>query len=300
MESILYVQDRSVVVPGMVLAAGMDYLPSKGTYRKDDKIIANRLGLVQLDGKVIKTVQIAGRYLPKKDDVVIGKVIDVLLTGWRIEINCPYESVLTMKEASSDFIQRGADLTRYFSLNDWVVCQIVQVTSQNLVDVGVRGPGLRKLIGGTIINVGTYKVPRIIGKRASMVGMIKRATDCNIIVGQNGRVWLNGTPESERIAIDAIRMIEKLAHTSGLTERVKQFLEEQTGRSVEATEEHGEHYVDGNAEGGGRGPRQPMQRRELFNRVGGRFRENFRRGGRPNDQQDNQPPRDAPNGGEEQ
>jgi exosome complex component RRP4 len=237
MESELYAQPRDVVVPGMVLAKGMDYLPSKGTYRKEDQIIANRLGLVQFDGKVIKTLPLAGRYLPKKDDIVIGRVIDVLLNGWRIEINSPYDSVLTLKEGSVEFIQRGADLTRYFALNDWVVCQIVAVTSQNLVDVSVRGPGLRKLIGGTMITVNTHKVPRIIGKRGSMVSMIKRATDCNIIVGQNGRVWLNGDPNMEIIAIQAIKMIEQQAHHQGLTEKVKKFLEEKTGRTVEMLEE---------------------------------------------------------------
>lgn len=277
MESTAFVQDRDVVVPGMVLAQGMEYLPSKGTYRKDDQIIANRLGLVQFDGKVIKTIPLAGRYLPKKDDIIVGKVIDVLLTGWRIEMNSPYEAVLTLKEASSDFIQRGADLTRYFALNDWVVCQVVQVTSQNLIDVSVRGPGLRKLIGGTIINVSAAKVPRIIGKRGSMVSMIKKATDCNVIVGQNGRVWLNGSPEMERVALQAIAMIEKYAHTSGLTERVQRFLHEQTGRHVDATPDE-----ESTQFGGESGQTERRERRSFGSdrplRQGFR-REGFRRGG---------------------
>lgn len=266
MESQLFVENKGVVVPGMVLAKGMDYLPSKGTYRRNDQIIANRLGLVQLDGKVIKTVPLAGRYLPKKDDIVIGRVTDVLLTGWRIEINSPYESVLTLKEASSDFIQRGADLTRYFALNDWVVCQIVQVTSQNLVDVSVRGPGLRKLIGGTIISVNTHKVPRIIGKRGSMVSMIKRATDCNIVVGQNGRIWMNGKPESEVIAIKAIEMISQYAHIVGLTERVKSYLESATGREISETVE------DGSSEGSSGYVEQDGERREHGHGNGGGYR----------------------------
>jgi exosome complex component RRP4 len=237
MESKAHVQDRDVVAPGMVLATGMDYLPSKGTYRQGDNIIANRLGLVQLDGKVIKTVPLAGRYMPRKDDIVIGRVTDVLLNGWRIEINSPYESVLTLKDASSDFIQRGADLTRYYEIGDSVVCQIAQVTSQNLVDVSMRGPSLRKLIGGTRIQVNPQKTPRIIGKRASMIGMIKRATDCNIVVGQNGRIWMNGEPAMEVIATQAIRMIEANSHRSGLTDRIKAFLKEKTGRDVQPTDD---------------------------------------------------------------
>lgn len=276
MESELYVNNRDVVVPGMVLAKGMDYLPSKGTYRKDDKILANRLGLVQLDGKVLKTIPLAGGYLPKMDDVVIGKVTDVLLNGWRVEINSPYESVLTLKEASSEFIQRGADLTRYFALNDWIICKVVAVTSQNLIDVSVRGPGLRKLVGGRIIKVNTHKVPRIIGKRGSMVSMIKRATDCNVLVGQNGRVWINGQPDMEIVALDAIDMIEKNAHTSGLTERVKAFLEGKTGRTIEVTDDT-DQFGDGDGEGGSqhRGPRR--EGGSGFRREGFRRREGFKR-----------------------
>jgi len=237
MESTIFVKERQVVVPGMVLAQGLDYLPSKGTFRENDSIYANRLGLVELDGKVIKTVPLAGRYTPKKDDVVIGRIFDVLLSGWRVEINSPYESVLTLKDASDDFIQRGADLTRYYNIGDWVVCSVVQVTSQNLIDVSMRGPGLRKLVGGTVISVGAQKVPRIIGRKGSMLGMIKKATDCNIVVGQNGRVWLLGEPAMEAIAIETIRMIEKNAHRSGLTDRVATFLKERTGRDVQPTED---------------------------------------------------------------
>jgi exosome complex component RRP4 len=111
------------------------------------------------------------------------------------------------------------------------------VTSQKLIDVSMRGPGLRKLVGGTVITVNAQKVPRIIGRKGSMVGMIKKATDCNIVVGQNGRVWLMGAPAMEATAIDAIRMIEKNAHKSGLTDRVAQMLKERTGRDVQPTED---------------------------------------------------------------
>ncbi len=279
MESKLHVQERDVVVPGMVLASGMDYLPSRGTYRKDDKILANRLGLVEFDGKVIRTIPLAGKYLPKKDDIVIGRVIDILLNGWRLNINSAYDSVLTMKEATSEFIQRGADLTRYFALTEWVVCQVVAVTSQNLIDVSMRGPGLRKLIGGRILTVNTYKVPRIIGKRGSMVSMIKRATDVNIVVGQNGRIWLNGTPQMELIAISAIEMIAANAHKSGLTEQVKNYLESATGRTVDpSVEEPQEDRAP--SDGGG-------ERREFRSPRPAPFRRGGHRGG----QRDNRPPR---------
>lgn len=233
MTSELHIEDRSIVVPGQVLATGMDYLPSKGTYRFGETIRANRLGLAQVDGKVLKTIPLAGRYLPQKGDLVVARVSDVLMSGWRVDLNTMYDAVLSLAEASNEYIKKGEDLTRYFAIEDYLVCKITQVTSQNLVDVSVRGPGLRKLTGGTVFEVSSSKVPRIIGKRGSMVTMIKKGTDCDVLVGQNGVVWVSGEPEMQRLAYETIKMIEEYSHHSGLTQQVKEFLEEVTGREVE-------------------------------------------------------------------
>lgn len=229
----LHTQDRAIVVPGEVLATGLEYLPSKGTYRKDDEIRANGIGLVQIDGKVIKTIPLAGRYLPKKGDTIVGRISDVLMSGWRVDLHTMTDAVLGLKEATNEYIKRGEDLTRYFALDDWVSAKVIQVTSQNLVDVSVRGPGLQKLEGGTIITVDSQKVPRIIGARGSMVRMLKKGTGCDIMVGQNGVIWINGAPANEVLAIQAIRLIEKNSHLPGLTEEIKDLLEEVTGQEVE-------------------------------------------------------------------
>jgi len=243
-KSTLHVKDHDVVVPGEVLAEGMEYLPSQGTYRKEDKIYANQTGLLILEGKVLKTIPLASVYLPKKYDVIIGKVIDILMTGWRLDTNSPYSAVLPLKDATFDYIKKGTDLTAYFNLDEYVVCKIFQVTSQNLVDVSMKGPGLRKLQGGRIIKVNAAKVPRLIGKRGSMVMMIKSATDIQLIVGQNGLVWLNGEPEKEMLAIEAIRKIEREAHVPGLTERMKKWLEQKTGKKIEIQEMPEEESYD--------------------------------------------------------
>src|SRR3990167_5323615 len=156
--------------------------------------------------------------MPKTGDTIICKVIDVSFSGWRLETNSAYSAMLSMKEATSEFIQRGANLTQYYDLGDYIVCKIVNVTSQKLVDVTMKGPGLRKLKGGRIIEVDSHKVPRIIGKQGSMVMMIKDAARCNISVGQNGLIWIEGEPINEILAIQTIRKIEKESHMSGLTD----------------------------------------------------------------------------------
>jgi len=236
----LIVKDKDVVVPGEILADDLGFIPGYGTHRMQNKLMASRLGLVNIEGKVIKIIPLAGKYLPKRNDIVIGRVIDILMGGWRVEINSPYSAMLSSKE-TPEFIEKNEDLTRYFDLDDYLVAKIVNVTSQNLVDLSVRDQGLRKIRGGRIIEVNTHKVPRIIGKKGSMVSMIKQATGCRIIVGQNGLIWVDGEPAKENIAVTAIEKIENESHMSGLTERMKEFLENATGVKLSMDDPKGDY-----------------------------------------------------------
>ncbi len=222
----LLIKEREVVVPGETIAEGMDFLPGFGTYRNKDKIISSRVGLLYVDKRALKVIPLSGRYIPKRNDTIIGKIIDVTLSGWRVDINSAYTGMIMLKDGTSEFINRGEDLTQYYNLGDYVVTKIINVTSQKLVDLSMKGPGLRKLSGGRIIKVNSFKVPRIIGKQGSMISMIKQQTGCRIIVGQNGLVWLYGEPEKEVLAIKAIRKIERESHISGLTDSIKGFFDE--------------------------------------------------------------------------
>lgn len=228
----LLIKEKEVVVPGQVIATGMDYLPSHGTYRKDDKILANRVGVAIIDGKVIRTIPLDGRYMPKRNDIIIGKVMDIISMGWRVEFNSAYTGLVPIKDGTFEFVAKGADLARYFDIGDYFVGKITNVSGQNLIDVSIKGPGLHKLRNGRIIRVNTNKVPRIIGKKGSMVSMIKQATDCKITVGQNGWVWLMGEPKMENLVVRTIRKIEEESHVSGLTERIKAFLEQETNTTI--------------------------------------------------------------------
>lgn len=222
----LMLKERSVVVPGEAIASGMDYIPGFGTYRDKDDIIANKLGLLNVEGRAVKIIPLSGRYMPKKGDTIIVKVEDIFFSGWRVDTNSAYQAVLSLKDATSDFISRGADLTAYYNFGDYLLASIVNVTPQKLIDITMKGPGLRKLEDGRIIKVNPHKVPRIIGKQGSMVTMIKQYTDTRITVGQNGVIWIQGTPEGETLAVQTIKEIEEKSHIPGLTDKIKGFLEE--------------------------------------------------------------------------
>ena len=229
----LVAKEKSIVIPGEALAQSMDYLPGRNTYREGDTIYAKRLCLFTLQGRATTITPLTGKYLPKYGDKIIVRVTDIALSGWIVDTNCAYRAMLGMKDATSKFIKRGEDLTKYFAIGDYLLVQVINVTSQNVVDISMKEPGLRKLSGGRIIKVNPTKVPRIIGKQGSMVTLIKTKTGCDISIGQNGVVWLRGAdPDNEVLAVKAIKKVEKEAHIPGLTARMEEFLK--SAKPVEA------------------------------------------------------------------
>lgn len=276
----LKVQEKEVVVPGEIVAEGMDFLPGQGTYRQGDVIRAQQLGLVSIDGRAVKLINLSGRYAPKTGDVIIGKVIDVNFSGWRVDTNCAYSAMLSVKDATTDYIVRGANLTEYLDLGDYVCVKITNVTSQKLVDVTMKGFGLKKLDGGRIFQVASSKVPRIIGKQASMVSMIKAATGCKIVVGQNGLIWVSGTIDRENYCIGIIKKIEAQSHVSGLTDMIKAELEEKFGPIPELPPE--EEYQAQQQFNGERRFDRPHDSRGPPRRFNNNFRQERRDGPRDN------------------
>ena len=222
----LLVKDKEIVVPGDILAEGMDYLPSYGSQREGEQIIAMQVGLASVNGRVIKIIPLSGRYVPRKDDTVIGYVTDSTYSSWFVDVGYAYDGSLSLKEATNEFIERGASLSNFFRAGDIILTKITNVTKEKSIDLTMKGPGLRKLKTGKIIEITPSKVPRVVGKQGSMISMIKEQTGCSIFAGQNGRIWLRGEdPEKEIMATEAIKFIEQKSHVAGLTDLVKEFLE---------------------------------------------------------------------------
>lgn len=224
--STLVIEERQVVIPGDVLAEGMDYLPGKGAFREGDTILSSRLGLMNVNGRILNVIPLSGRYVPRRDDVVIGYVKDMSYSSWFVDVGYAYEASLSMKDATADFIERGSSLSDYFAIGEVILTRISNVTKEGNIDLTMKAPGLRKLTGGKIIEITPSKIPRVVGKQGSMISLIKDKTGCSIFAGQNGRIWIRGSsPEAEKLATDALQLINDKAHTSGLTEKVGAFLE---------------------------------------------------------------------------
>ncbi len=224
MESKLLVEEKKLVIPGEVLAKGLDYLPSSGTYRTDDEIKSKLLGLIRLREKYISVVPLSGVYIPRPDDKIIGTIEDMQSTFWIVDLNSPYDAILPLSEAVADYIDFSkTDISVYYDIGDIIYAKVLNVSKTKSVSLTMNDYRAKKLIGGRLLSITYSKVPRLIGKEGSMIELIKSKTGCNIVIGQNGVVWIKG--EKEALAAKVILMVEQEAHTEGLTDRITKLLE---------------------------------------------------------------------------
>jgi len=218
----LIIKEREFVIPGDVIAEGIDYLPGNGVYRDGNQLIAQQIGIVNLDNRLIKLVLLTGAYRPKIGDIVIGQIVNMGFNGWTLDIGFSNLAMLSVRDATSDFIDKKADLSRYYDFDDYIVAKVLNISKSNLIDLTMKGHGLMRLKEGIIIDVSPSKVPRIIGKQGSMITMLKNLSNCEISVGQNGKVWIDGGNTGK--IIEAIKLIEKESHIPGLTEKIEKML----------------------------------------------------------------------------
>ena len=224
----VFYEKKQLVAPGDLLAEG-DYISGDSTYKENEKIYACRLGLVNYDGKRVHVVALKAFYIPVPGDIVIGKVVETTPGGWVIDIKAPHNARLR----ASDVVERSfkpetTDLTSIFDVGDLILASVVAYDRTRDPQLSVRESGLGKIMRGQLVEVTPTKIPRIIGRQGSMVGMIKRETGCQLTIGQNGLILISGkSPEAERIAVMAIRKIEKESHTSGLTDKVTDMIKKE-------------------------------------------------------------------------
>jgi exosome complex component RRP4 len=226
----VFYERRQLVTPGDLLAEN-EYINGENTFKENGKIYATRVGIFGFDDKRVYVVALKSFYIPMVGDTVIGKVLEVTLGGWLVDIRAPYLAMLRASDALERPVRpQKDDLPSLFDVGDMMIAKIVSYdrTRDPLLTVLERGLG--KVTRGQVIEITPTKIPRVIGKKGSMITVIKEETGCLITIGQNGRIIVSGkSPEDERLAIMAIRKIEQEAHTTGLTDRVTEMLRKEKG-----------------------------------------------------------------------
>jgi len=116
-------------------------------------------------------------------------------------------------------------LSEILEVGDMVLAQVLAFDRTRDPLLTIKGPGLGKISNGRVVQIAAAKIPRLIGRKGSMISMLKRETGCQITVGQNGIALVWGkSPEAEELAVEAIYMVEREAHTRGLTDRIREMI----------------------------------------------------------------------------
>lgn len=217
-------ENRDLVVPGDTLFEGR-IRTGDNTYRSQGKVGATRIGLVNYNRNTVSVIALEAGFSPLTGDLVIGDVKDIELGKWIVDIDAASDANLNVPDAIDAPFRTDINMPSILDIGDTVVAKIVDLDRRRTPILSILGRGLGKVTEGFTVRLTPSKIPRLIGKKGSMVNMILRETGCNIVIGQNGRILIHGrTREQEKMAVSVIEKIEREAHISGLTNRVQEYL----------------------------------------------------------------------------
>jgi len=212
---------RKIVLPGDLLSTN-PRLAGYGTYVEGDKVYARILGLFEQTDNSIRVIPLKGKYIPSLGDTIIGIVREVVANGWNVDINSPYQAFLPVSENPE--AKPGKKLNDVLEIGDAIIAKVMSIDPRMRVTISMKDKLCRAIRFGRIVAINPARVPRVIGKKGSMIKLIKSELDVQIVVGQNGLIWLNGDRKKVSIAEEAVYLIEEEAHTEGLTDRVAEFI----------------------------------------------------------------------------
>ena len=220
------VDKRKYVIPGDVVTTG-PFRPEQNVVLVGDKIISTTIGISEIYDDSVKVLSLTGKYIPKIDDLVIGKVISHTSLSWELDINSCYVGFLPAQDVfGRDFSAHADELSSKLKTGDLVAARIANFdrTRDPLVTISDRDLG--KIDSGDLVKISPSKVPRLIGKKGSMIQMIEMSTDAAVTIGQNGWVVVScESPEGLLKAKKAIEMVNDMAHVANLTDQVKEMLD---------------------------------------------------------------------------
>ena len=228
---------KRYVIPGDKIVEG-NYRPLMNVIKNGNYLISTRVGIAEAGKEGVKVIPLSGVYIPRVNDLVIGKVVDRSSLSWDIDINSCFFAHLPAQDVfGRDFSPARDDMGRQLSIGDLIIARIVSFDRTRDPMLTVQDKDLGKIPYGEFIKISPTRVPRLIGKRGSMIQTIEQATLTRVIIGQNGIVVVTGRDiDGLSLAVKAIKMVEEESHTNNLTQKVKTLLNVQDPVELEKSE----------------------------------------------------------------
>ncbi len=198
---------KSIIIPGEALP---DDLKLQNSYMNSGHYISEVVALYDPSSRF--AIPLEGIWQPKIDEVVIGIVKEARNHVYTVDLSYFGEGLI---------IDKGYE-RQSFGEGEAIEAKVKAIEDKKTIILGYP----KVLIGGLIVKIKPTKVARLIGKANTMINMITEYTKTRIVIGNNGLIWLKGG--NMALAMEAIAKIESEAHTSGLTDRIKEMLEKKT------------------------------------------------------------------------
>ncbi|MCH8834060.1 MAG: RNA-binding protein [Thaumarchaeota archaeon] len=217
---------RKYVIPGDVITSG-PYRPEQNVILDGERIIATAIGISEIYDDTVRVISLTGKYIPKINDLVVAKVLSHSSLSWELDINSSYVGFLPAADVfGRDFSAHADELNSKLKKGDLVVARIANSDRSRDPLLTISDRELGKIESGELVEISPSKVPRLIGKRGTMIQTIEMATGAIITIGQNGWIVVSCENSDGLLkAVKAIQMVEEQAHIANLTDRVKSMLE---------------------------------------------------------------------------
>jgi exosome complex component RRP4 len=208
----------SLVYPGQRIESQDGAVAGHGIRQINGELVAMRMGTMQENGNTVSIQPLSSRYTPRAGDLVVGLVEGMTNNIWFMDIGASFNAILPMSLAPWK-VEFGA-VREHLNVGEAVLCRVQEVDETHSAVATMKGMGLRKLKSGLIEEIPPHIIPQVIGKGGSMLQSLKNLGNCRVVVGQNGRVWLDGDYEGMKNIRIALQIIRDTAHLPGLKERI--------------------------------------------------------------------------------
>lgn len=202
--------EQRLVTPGMAVGPSTGKRAGSGVIAQDDAFIATRLGWLQELNNTVSVNPINATYMPRSGDLVVGVVAEVRNNLWFLNINGAFQGLLPMSLAPWK-VEFGA-ARMHMDVGDVVLARVQEVDECHNVVLTMKGVGLRKLNQGAVLNVPVQHVERLRGPNNERLQQLRDMSDCRIMVGENGRVWVDGDNNGIAWSRNAIQRVASEGH----------------------------------------------------------------------------------------
>jgi len=194
---------EKIVLPGDLVFDGVLRIPN--TYVKDRKTYAAVAGMFDDNNRYIP---LESQYTPNVGDFVVGVVTEARSSGYNVDLLMPYKGFISTKFRRI-----------HLELGEIVSGKIYEIRNDRTITVS----DARRLPSGKLVKFPPAKIPRLIGRKSSMISLIQDGIQGDIVVGNNGYVWASETANIQ-LFLKVIDYIIKNAHHSGLTDAISKLV----------------------------------------------------------------------------